>query len=111
MKEKICMGKEIQVLKLRYKFCENVESCIKTKLKTPIQNKLYFQKRAFLCVYIFEYQIYILLFSKLSSYKVLSDYKILQAGFSDSDIQCFELQSRIWVPLSHQHLPLEEETC
>jgi len=37
-------------------------------------------------VYIFEPQIYILLFNKLVSYKVLIDYKNLQAGFSDSDV-------------------------
>ena len=60
------------------------------------QNKLYFQKRAFLCVYvcIFEPQIYILLFNKLDSYKVLINCKNLQVGFSDSDVECFELQSR-----------------
>ena len=50
-------------------------------------SKLYFWKRAFLCVYIFELQIYILLFNKLVSYKVLIDYKNLQAGFSDSDVE------------------------
>ena len=59
--------------------------------KTPIQNKQYFQKRAFLCVYIFEPQIYILLFNKLDSYKVLIDYKNLQAGFSNRDAKCFDL--------------------
>jgi len=37
-------------------------------------------------VYIFEPQIYILLFNKLVSYKVLIDYKNLQAGFSDNDV-------------------------
>ena len=36
-------------------------------------------------MHIFEPQIYILLFNKLVSYKVLIDYKNLQAGFSDSD--------------------------
>ena len=45
-----------------------------------------------LCVYIFEPQIYILLFNKLDSYKVLIDYKNFQAGFSDSEVECFELQ-------------------
>ena len=49
-------------------------------------SKPYFWKRALLCVYIFEPQIYILLFNKLVSYKVLIDYKNLQAGFSDSDV-------------------------
>ena len=79
--------------------------------KTPIQNKLIFRKRAFVCVYIFEHQIRILLFNKLDSYKALIDYKNLQASFSDSDVECFELQSRTWVPLSHQDLSLLEETC
>ena len=37
-------------------------------------------------MYIFEPQIYILLFNKLVSYKALIDYKNLQAGFSDSDV-------------------------
>ena len=37
-------------------------------------------------MYIFEPQMYILLFNKLVSYKVLNDYKNLQAGFSDSDV-------------------------
>ena len=54
-------------------------------------NKLYFRKRAVLCAYIFEPQFYILLFNKLDSYKVLINYKNLQAGFSDSDVECFEL--------------------
>ena len=45
------------------------------------------------CVYIFEPQIYILLFNKLDVYKVLIDNKNLQAGFSDSDDDCFDLQS------------------
>ena len=72
--------------------------------KTPIQNKLYFWKCAFLCLYIFESQIYILLFNKLSFYKVLSDYKSLQADFSDSEVEYLELQSRSCVPLSHHSL-------
>jgi len=60
---------------------------------------------------IFEPQIYILLFNKLDVYKVLIDNKNLQAGFSDSDDDCFDLQSCTWLSLSHHHLPLEEETC
>ena len=63
------------------------------------------------CVYIFEPEIYILLFNKLESYKVIIYYKNLQADFSDSDVDCFELQSHTWLSLSHQHLPLEEEPC
>ena len=74
-------------------------------------SKSYFWKRAFLCVHIFEPQIYILLFNKLDSYKVLIDYKNLQAGFSDSDVSALSFNPVTWVPLSHQHLPLEEETC
>ena len=71
----------------------------------PNMSKLYFWKRALLFVYIFEAQIYILLFNKLVSYKFLIDYKNFQVGLSNSDV---------WAMLSalnHQHLPLEEETC
>ena len=75
------------------------------------QNKPYFQKCAFLYVYIFEPQIYILLFNKVDSYMVLIDYKKFQAGFTDSDVECFELQSCTRLPLSHHHLLLEKETC
>ena len=49
-------------------------------------SKPYFWKRAFLFVYIFEHQIYILLFNKLVSCKVLTGYTNLQADFSDSDV-------------------------
>ena len=63
-----------------------------------------------MCVCIFEPQIYILLFNKLGSYKVLIDKKNLQAGFYDSDVSALGFNSVAWVPLSHQHLPLEEET-
>jgi len=45
------------------------------------------------CVYLWP-QIYILVFNKLDSYKVLIDYNNLQSGFSDSNVKCFELQSR-----------------
>ena len=40
----------------------------------------------FVCVCIFEPQIYILFFNKLVSYKILIDYKNFQADFSDRDI-------------------------
>ena len=56
------------------------------QVSNPNISKLYFWNRALLCVYIFEPQIYILLFNKLVSYKVLIDYKNLQVGFSDSDV-------------------------
>ena len=49
-------------------------------------SKPYFWKHAFLCVYIFELQIYLLLFNKLVPYKVLIECKNLQAGFSDSGV-------------------------
>ena len=56
------------------------------KYQNQTCQKSYFWKRAFfVCVY-FEPQIYILLFNKLVSYKILIDYKNLQAGFSDSDV-------------------------
>jgi len=58
------------------------------------QSKLYFQKCAFLCACIFEPQINNLLYNKLDYYKVLIDYKNLQADFSDSGVECVELQSR-----------------
>ena len=45
------------------------------------------------CVCIFKQQIRILLFNKLDSYKILIDYKNLQAAFSDSDVKYFDLQS------------------
>ena len=54
------------------------------QVSKPNISKPYFWKSALLCVYIFEPQIYILLFNKLVSYKVLIDYKNLHAGFSDS---------------------------
>ena len=60
--------------------------------------KSYFWKRAFLCVYIIEPQIYILLFNKLDSYKVLINYKILQEGYSDSDI---ERRRVLWATIPH----------
>ena len=76
--------------------------------------KPYFWKRALLCVHIFEFQIYILLFNLLVSYKVLIEYKNLQVDFSDSDVWA-TLSALSYDPvleyLSHQHLPLEEETC
>jgi len=56
------------------------------RVSKPNMSKPYYLKRAFLCVYIFEPQIYILPSNKLVSYKVLIGYTNLQAGFSDSDI-------------------------
>jgi len=54
--------------KLRYKFLKKCETCTKTKhVKTPIQNKLYFQKHVFLCVLLFEHQFYVLHFNILIS--------------------------------------------
>ena len=50
-------------------------------------SKSYFWKRALLCVYIFEPQIYILLFNKLVSYKVLISYMNLQVGFFGSNVE------------------------
>ena len=56
------------------------------QVSKPNMSKSYIWKRVFLCVYIFELQIYILLFNKLVSYKILIDYKNLQAGLPESDV-------------------------
>ena len=72
---------------MRYKFKTEIE--ISKKMWNKYQNQTrqnHTFKNVHFCVYIFEPQIYILLFNKLVSYKVLIDYKNLQAGFSDSDV-------------------------
>jgi len=71
-------------------------------------SKLYFWKRALLCVYIFDPQIYILIFNKLVSYKVLIDCKNLQAGFYDSDVWAIIPFLSTLEPLTPS---FREETC
>ena len=76
-------GHEIQVLNIDRNFYKNIEQVSKPNMLKIILLKTCI----FLCICIFEPQIYILSFNKLVSYKVLIGYMNLQVGFSGSDVE------------------------